>query len=169
MTTQAAIEPAEMATILAALRFYQEKGQGDPDNRSDDIHEIATRGDAVVSLDAAAIDDLCERLNTLSATQPDLEARLLALIDGGLNFGRAVPVFAEHQRRTEPGLSAYADAPGPLGMCREGELEVDGDAIVSESADGGAYVMAWLWVSDEDAGVERDEEEDETTAQEEDE
>ena len=55
---------ADLATILAALRFYQENGQGDPDNRSDAIHEVATGGGDVISLDAAGIDDLCERLNT---------------------------------------------------------------------------------------------------------
>ena len=46
-------------TILAALRFYQQNGQGEPFNRSDDIHEIATGGDSEVSLDDAGIDDLC--------------------------------------------------------------------------------------------------------------
>ena len=42
------ISPAEHATILAALRFYR---------------EIATNGDTVVSLNAEAIDELCERIN----------------------------------------------------------------------------------------------------------
>jgi hypothetical protein len=54
----------EHATILAALRFYQENGQGDPANRSLDIHEIATNGDDVISLDEKGIDELCEMLNT---------------------------------------------------------------------------------------------------------
>jgi hypothetical protein len=31
---------------------------------------------------------------------------------------------------------------------REGELEVDEDAIVSMGDDPGAYVQTWLWVSD---------------------
>jgi len=56
-------DAADRATILAALRFYQEKGQGEPFERSDAIHDIATNGGEVVSLDAAGIDDLCERLN----------------------------------------------------------------------------------------------------------
>jgi hypothetical protein len=53
----------ELSTILAALRFYQEKGQGDPANRSDEIHDLATSGDEVTSLDDAGIDALCERIN----------------------------------------------------------------------------------------------------------
>jgi hypothetical protein len=29
---------------------------------------------------------------------------------------------------------------------REGELEIDDNAVVSWSADNGAYVQAWLWI-----------------------
>ncbi|HHA2676641.1 TPA: hypothetical protein ACOECQ_002765 [Stenotrophomonas maltophilia] len=54
----------ETATILAALRYYQQHGQGSPENRSDEIHEIATGGDeGLTSLDDEGIDDLCEHLN----------------------------------------------------------------------------------------------------------
>ncbi len=58
------LDETETATILAALRFYQEKGQGDPAMRSLDIHDIATADDYVISLDDNGIDDLCEKLNT---------------------------------------------------------------------------------------------------------
>lgn len=54
----------EFNTILAALRFYQESGMGDPFNRSGAIHDIATNGGEDISLDYDAIDALCERLNT---------------------------------------------------------------------------------------------------------
>ncbi len=37
----------------------------------------------------------------------------------------------------------------------EGEVEIDSDAIVSISDDPGAYVQAWVWVSDEEAGISR--------------
>ncbi|MBS7812392.1 hypothetical protein [Roseococcus pinisoli] len=56
-------DQVEHATILAALRFYQEKGMGEPDNRSNEIHHIATDGGEVISLDTAGIDALCEKLN----------------------------------------------------------------------------------------------------------
>lgn len=61
------VSDEEHATIMAALRFYQEEEMCDPTNRSDDIHEIATNGD-VTSLDSKGIDDLCERIN--SNTEP---------------------------------------------------------------------------------------------------
>lgn len=38
-----------------------------------------------------------------------------------------------------------------------GMLEFDDDAVVSLSEDGGAYVMGWRWVDDEDAGIGQDE------------
>ncbi len=57
------IEADELATILAALRYWQQEGMGEPDNRSDDLHAIATANDEVISLDETAIGELCERLN----------------------------------------------------------------------------------------------------------
>jgi hypothetical protein len=53
----------EFHTILAALRFYQEHDQGEPANRMDAIHDIATGGGDVISLDDSGINELCERLN----------------------------------------------------------------------------------------------------------
>jgi len=77
----------------------------------------------------------------------DLTTRLEALIDEGLAVSQALDAFA---RRQPPGLRAYADRV----QTREGELEVDDNAIISESS-GGAYVMTWSWVDDED-GPESD-------------
>lgn len=34
-----------------------------------------------------------------------------------------------------------------------GTLEIDSNAIVSQSDDGGAYVQSWIWVDDDAAGV----------------
>jgi len=58
------VDDAEQNTILAALRFYQQQGMGDPENRSDDIHAIATNCDNDTSLDDAGIDNLCEHINS---------------------------------------------------------------------------------------------------------
>lgn len=43
---------------------------------------------------------------------------------------------------------AVKDAASEL-FGREGELEFDDDAVVSWSADGGAYVQCWRWIDDE--------------------
>jgi len=63
LLTVQVIEP-EFHTILAALRYYQERGLGKATNRSARIEDLATNGGQVVALDAAAIDQLCERINT---------------------------------------------------------------------------------------------------------
>ncbi|MBM2293794.1 hypothetical protein JQX09_17845 [Sulfitobacter pseudonitzschiae] len=57
------VDEQEHATILAALRFWQTSGMCEPDNRSDALHDIATNGSDVISLDADAIDALCEKIN----------------------------------------------------------------------------------------------------------
>lgn len=58
------LDAAELATVLAALRFYQSEGMGDPMNRTDDIHDIATNGETLTaSLDDDGIDALCYRIN----------------------------------------------------------------------------------------------------------
>lgn len=57
------ITDQQFHTIIAALRFYQQMGQGDPDNRSDWIHELATNSGEVISLDDEGIDDLVEYIN----------------------------------------------------------------------------------------------------------
>jgi len=76
------------------------------------------------------------------------EARMQALktlIASGLTFSECVRAFGEDEN--DPHVAAA------LGKVREGELEVDVPAVVSRGADDGAYVMAWVWVSNEAAGV----------------
>jgi len=50
------------ATVIAALRHYQACGLGVPANRSEAIHDIATNGGEVISLDEDGIDALVEQL-----------------------------------------------------------------------------------------------------------
>lgn len=54
------------SAILAALRFYQREGQGDPAKRGDDIEEIASSFGMYVPLNDVEIDDLCEYVNMAS-------------------------------------------------------------------------------------------------------
>ena len=74
------IDDVELATILAALRFYQQKGMCEPANRSDAIEEIATSNGDKISLDADSLGDLCERLNC--STEPK-KANVYVVIEGG--------------------------------------------------------------------------------------
>jgi hypothetical protein len=37
---------------------------------------------------------------------------------------------------------------------RDGEVEIDDDAKISQSPDAGVYVQAWVWVYDDDVTAE---------------
>lgn len=82
MTTTLQLDDQEIATILAALRYYQENGQGDPMNRSDRIHDIATDMERTISLDSDGIDELCERLNTGEMQSDHITIREVMLMVG---------------------------------------------------------------------------------------
>ncbi len=83
------VDAAELATILAALRFYQQEGQGEPSNRCDDIHHIATDGETQISLNSEGIDALRERINL------DEPIRCLIGLEGGLITGVTSNVMLE--------------------------------------------------------------------------
>ena len=59
------------STVLAALRYYQREGQGDPANRDDWTHDLATSGGDAVSLDAEGIDALCVAFNLGEIETPE--------------------------------------------------------------------------------------------------
>lgn len=53
--------PAELNTVLAALRLYQDRMTGE--SPGDDYADIANNGGTVTPLDADGIDALCTKLN----------------------------------------------------------------------------------------------------------
>lgn len=73
-------------------------------------------------------------------------------------WGEMVNVYGEKQRIEEPHLTPYITAARE--HCTD-DLEIDDAPIVSEGGDPGAWVSAWVWVTDAEAGVERDEEDEE--------
>ena len=83
-----------------------------------------------------------------AASWPMLE-RLNAMIADGLDFATMTNAYAEHQARTRPDLEPFLGAADSV----DGVCEIANPAIVSDSEDG-AYVLAWVWVSNEDAGIE---------------
>ncbi len=81
----------------------------------------------------------------------DIQHELKKLQAAGLTFADCVSCFGV-SADNDPYLKAAHEH-----HYREGELEFDDTAIISESDDEGAYVMAWVWVTDEEAGVTRQE------------
>ena len=64
------LDSQERNTILAALRTYQAAGYGEPCNRPLPIHDIATNLDCEISMNAEAIDELCEKINCDCSADP---------------------------------------------------------------------------------------------------
>jgi hypothetical protein len=83
--------------------------------------------------------------NRLGLTSAELASIATLLEQPGLDFSAVVPLFGEDE--SDPYVAAA------LGHASEGELEVDVPAVVSRGDDPGAYVMAWIWITDEEAGV----------------
>lgn len=73
----------------------------------------------------------------------------------GFDFPDAVRFFAELQNDVQKRYAAYAHE----NLTDDGNLEIDATAMVSLSDDRGAYVMAWKWVDQADAGVTEHEQE----------
>jgi hypothetical protein len=62
------VSEKELATILAALRFYQRAKDQDPTGLPNWTGEIASNQEEFKPLDGEAIDRLCENLNFGPAT-----------------------------------------------------------------------------------------------------
>lgn len=70
------LDPRQLDTILAALRYWQREGQGSSGHERDIAEE---HGDA---LNANEIDELCERINGASPTRHNVLAAALAMDEG---------------------------------------------------------------------------------------
>ena len=85
---------------------------------------------------------------------------IAALLETHPNRAKATTVLDTLGERCGSGddpARAKAYREGADSLCRDGEIEVDEGAAVSMGNDGGAYVQAWLWVSDERAGLAKEE------------
>jgi hypothetical protein len=62
----------------------------------------------------------------------------------GASIEAAEQNAAEHEAYRQAAKQMYEE---------EGKIEIDRNAVVSQGADPGAYVQAWVWVSDDDLGL----------------
>lgn len=87
-----------------------------------------------------------------SEAKLDLQ-EVLALLrqDHGLRFGDCVVAFGRNRDSDPYARAAHKE------YHQEGEIEIDDTTVVSEGDDPGAYVLAWVWVDDQAAGIVRDE------------
>ncbi len=106
--------------------------------------------------DADDVDEAWDAIDTarLFLAQPEIPVtgvQLLATLKAnGVEFSDCVAAFAEDD--DNPYVVAGRE------MMDEGDLEMDDKVVISKS-DAGAYVLAWKWVSNEDASLEEAEDE----------
>lgn len=151
----------ELATVLAALRYWQREGiWGDPRKELD----IATDGGEIEPLGQLEIDGLCERLNY----REDSEAVNAEVLDSLKECSSLLEVFSpRHELNTAVMRAKRAIAksekaeqksiatPEEITQARElygreGEIEIDDNARASRGDDDGAYIEAWVWVPKKD-------------------
>ena len=117
------LDDSALATIRAALRLYSDTGNGDPGNRSDEIHEIATCDGNEISLDDEGIEDLYQRLRSMQGDRETHRHR------GGSHQGAGVPGTSNHaivhatelasgQLAADISLPGWEDAGDPKGRLR---------------------------------------------------
>lgn len=79
---------------------------------------------------------------------PKLRAAFDAVVAAGGNFGEMVNYFAEDAKQVA--LRRYLTRAEEHQLVSDGTLEIANPGCVSKGDDSGAYVMAWLWVEDEE-------------------
>lgn len=137
------LDTAELATIRAALWLYHEEGMGEPDNRCDHVQALATneKADECVSLDAPAVWELFQRLNTDTVQALSGHARLdrLDILARAESF---IAGFEDDE--TQEGIddlladlraaigadsSPQSASPGPEGQSAPDEIEAEAERI----------------------------------------
>jgi hypothetical protein len=81
----------------------------------------------------------------------ELSKRLNLRADKYVNIANTI----QKAQAVDPSDAAYRAAAQAQA---DDELEVDEDAIVSVGSDPGAFVQAWIWISNEEAGIKDDDE-----------
>jgi hypothetical protein len=56
--------------------------------------------------------------------------------------------LVEHDEEQNSSASGEYRGRAKAGFHKDGEIEVDDNAVVSYGGDDGAYVMAWVWIAD---------------------
>lgn len=132
---------AEHSTIIAALRHYQQQEMTEESKRCEFLSDIATNGGQHEGLDSEEVNELVMSINFA----PEKDEVTQALKDNGYTLGDVITAYQVDES------NPYVK--GALEKNEEGEMQLDCPTVVSEGDDEGAYVMAWVWVSDEEAGI----------------
>ena len=90
---------------------------------------------------------------TVEEAQALLETVLASPAQSGLVTARLRRLLKE-ETESDPARDEAYIAEARLLHHRDGEVEIDGSAVVSYGNDPGAYVQAWVWVDESDLAPE---------------
>ena len=124
-----ALTPEQHATVMAALGHFLGLCASLEQRGTPDLRTVTFAHGEQRPLGYKGTDDLFKAMNHT-----------------GLEFSAIVPLFAESAEDC-PYVRAAQEKDS------EGRFEIDEPAVVSKGDDDGAYVMGWMWVSDDDAGL----------------
>lgn len=79
----------------------------------------------------------------------EMKVKLEALVAEGLTLIHCLDLFSGKMGEAEKTYCDYARDH----MTSDGKVEVDSNSIASVGSDSGGYVLAWIWVPAEDAGL----------------
>jgi hypothetical protein len=174
----------ETSTILAALRYWQAANNPKHSpvmvaagNEFPECQKIAGDRGSFKPLDAAEIDELCEHIN-LCVEPEESATKLLSDLAEAVRdlklFGGNGGTLAEETARealeaaekakkmkmpSDPVAletdEKYREFARTLGSSNNEDIQIDADAKVSHGSEAGAYVAAWVWVTEQQAGIER--------------
>ena len=125
------------------------------------VGAIANQLSALGALDANDRQGLVDVFPGIEIQQPGLSSDsastlLAALVGDGLRFGDCLAAFA-----SEPDDPFAQAARENYQSGSDGDIDLDDRPVLSPSDDG-AYVLAWVWVSKEDAGISQEDDADES-------
>lgn len=121
-------------------------------SRNDKRTEILAQAKLQASLATGGVPEAREPLmpgvNVISGLLSAVMAAENGNIDSALaeQLSTALREYHEDQAQQQR-LSPLRNAAQEMECVRDGELEIDDNATVSEGEDDGAYIQAWLWVS----------------------
>lgn len=81
------------------------------------------------------------------------------VLEALVNTGRGDLVSKILERTKDPENAEVYRSAADEKFARDGEIEFDDDAVVSLGDDPGAYVQGWIWVDNETAGIQTEEDE----------
>lgn len=140
----------ELWAVLQEVSRLKKEAEAEPAESEDPAQAVERLAAALKATQAALAQAMqhAETLERVRSATPDSQARestLKALIEGGMTIGECIRAFAV------PEDDPYVQRARSL-IAGGDDIEID-DATTTSVGEDGAWVLSWLWVSNDEAGV----------------